>query len=114
MCPRECALEDTVTHAGWRTLLQSVEEQIGEQEGCEMVEGEGALEALSRDVPGVPVATDVIDQHVDPGKALQHFGSEPPHLGLGGQVRHEHIDRPTPGCADLARPRPPYDRGPGR
>ena len=36
-------------------LLQSVEEQVGEQERRQMVEGEGALQPAGGDVAGVPV-----------------------------------------------------------
>ncbi len=40
-----------------------------------MVEGERALEPVRGDVPGVPVAPDVVHQHVDPGKALEYLVS---------------------------------------
>jgi len=31
-----------------------------------VVECEGSLEAVSGDVPGIPVATDIVHKHVDP------------------------------------------------
>jgi hypothetical protein len=74
---------------------------VGEQERREMVEGEGALKPVSGDVPGVPVPSDVVDQHVDPGKPLEYLVSQPPHLRLGGQVRDEHGHLPAAGCAQL-------------
>src|SRR6266540_1538634 len=89
-------------HAGWGALVQPVEEEIGEQERRQMVEGEGALEPVSGDVPGVPVPPDVVDQHIDPGEALEYLVSQPPHLRLAGQVRDEHVHLPAAGCADLA------------
>jgi hypothetical protein len=67
-----------------------------------MVEREGALEPVSGDVPGVPVPPDVVDQHIDPGKALEYLLSQPPHLRLGGQVGDEHLHLPATGCAELA------------
>jgi hypothetical protein len=96
-----CALEETVTTRGRGALLQPVEEQVGDQERREMVEGEGVLEPVSGDVPGVPVPPDVVDQHIDPGEALEYLLSQPAHLRLGGQVRDEHVHLPAAGRADL-------------
>src|ERR1022692_4537566 len=64
-----------------------------------MVEGKGALEPVSGDVPGVPVPTDVVDQYIDPGKAPEYLVSQSAHLRLAGQVRDEHVHRPAAGCA---------------
>ena len=89
-------------HAGRGAALQPAEEQAGEQERREMVEGEGALEPVSGDMPGVPVPPGVVNQHIDPGKALERLVSQPPHLRLGGQVRDEHVHLPAAGRADLA------------
>ena len=89
------------TRAG-ALFVKPVEEQVGEQERREMVEGEGVLEPVGGDVPGVPVAADVVDQHIDPGEALEHLGSQPPHLRLGGEVRDEHVHVAAAGGADLA------------
>jgi hypothetical protein len=63
--------------------FEPVEEEVGEQERCKVVEREGALEPVSGDVRGVPVATDVVDQYVDPGEALEHLAGQPPDLRLG-------------------------------
>ena len=68
-----------------------------------MVEGEGALEAVSGDVPRVPVPADVVDQHINPGKGLEHLGSKPSHLHLGGKVGDENVHPPTAGGPDLLR-----------
>jgi len=65
-----------------------------------MVEGEGVLETVSGDVSGVPVAADVVDQHVNPVKRREYLVGKPPYLGLGGQVSDEHVDPPA-ACADL-------------
>ena len=101
-------------HPGRGALLEPVEEQVGEQERREMVEREGALEPVSGDVPGVPVPADVVDQHIDPGKVLEHLAGQPPHLRLGGQVRDEHVHLPAAGRADLAGRVLGRARGPGR
>jgi hypothetical protein len=83
-------------------VFQPVEEQVGEQERREMVDREGAFEPVRGDVPGVPVPADIVDQHIDPGEALQHLPSQPPHLRLGRQIRDEHVHLPAAGCPDLA------------
>ncbi len=101
------------TRAG-AALLQPVEEQVGEQERREMVEGEGVLESVGGDAPGLPVAADVVDEHVDPGEALEHFAGQSSYLRLCGEVRDEHVDLPASRRADLATPRPPRGPGPGR
>ena len=67
-----------------------------------MVEREGVLEPVSGDVSGVPEAPDVVDQHIDPGKALEYLVGQPSHFRLGGQVRDEHVHRPATRVADLA------------
>ena len=54
-------------------LSEPVEQQVGQQERGEVVEREGALEAVGGDVPGVPVPADVVDQHVDPGRPCEHL-----------------------------------------
>ena len=45
-----------------------------------MVDREGVLEPVGGDVAGIPVAADVVDQDVDPRKALAYLPSQPPHL----------------------------------
>src|SRR5438105_11506296 len=68
-----------------------------------MIESEGALESVSGDVPSVPVAPNVVYQHVDRGKDLKDLIRQPTHVRLGRQVRDEHVHQPAAGCADLAR-----------
>ena len=68
-----------------------------------MVDGEGALEPFSGDVPSVPEAPDVVDQHIEGRVSLQHLCRQPPHFRLGGQVGHERVHLPSAGCADLTR-----------
>ena len=85
-------------HAGRCALLQPVEQQVGEQERREVVEGEGVLEPVGRDVPGVPVAADVVDQHVDPGQALR--------------APRRPAAAPPPGTTGPRRTRPPARRRP--
>jgi hypothetical protein len=89
-------------HAGRGARPQPVEEQVGEQERREVVEGEGVLESVGGDMPGVPVPAGVVDQHVDPGEAAEYLVGQAPHLGLGGQVGHERVDLTTGGRAELA------------
>ena len=67
-----------------------------------MVEGEGAFKPVCGDVPGVEVPTDVVDQYMDPRKALQYLLSQPSYFRLGGQVRDEEVHAPATGCTDLA------------
>jgi len=67
-----------------------------------VVEGEGALEPVSGDVPGVPVAAGVVDEHVNPRQALEDLTGQSPYLGLGGQVCDEHVHLPAASRADLA------------
>src|SRR5512133_2688840 len=66
-----------------------------------MVEGEGAFEPVCGDVPGVEVSADVVDQHMDPRKALQYFLSQLSYLRLGGQVCDEEVHPPATGGTDL-------------
>jgi hypothetical protein len=67
-----------------------------------MVEGKGALQPVRGLVPGVPAPADVVDQHLDPGTALEDLVGQPPHLRLGGEVGHEHLHRSAAGGAELA------------
>ena len=89
-------------HLGRRAVRQPVEEQVGEEERRKVVNGEGAFEAVGGDMPGVPVPPDVVDQHIDSGKALKHLVGELPHLSLGGQVGDEDVYRPATRGADLS------------
>ena len=85
---------------GRGALLQPVVEQIGEQEQREMVEGEGALEPASGDVPGAPVPPSSLTS-TSIRERLEYLLSQPPHLRLGGQVRYEQGHLSAAGCADL-------------
>src|SRR3954470_23026415 len=67
-----------------------------------MVDGEGALEAVRGDVPRVPVAPGVVDQHIVPGQPPECFSRQPSYLDLGGQVAHEDVHPLTTGGLDLA------------
>ena len=64
-------MEETVTTRAGALCFKSVEEQVGEQERRQMVEGDGALQPAGGDMAGVPVPLDVVDQHLDPRKALR-------------------------------------------
>jgi hypothetical protein len=70
---------------------ESVDEQVGEQERCEVVERERVLEPVGGDVPRVPEAPDVVDQDVQAGKGGEDVGGEPAHLRLGRHVRDEDL-----------------------
>ena len=67
-----------------------------------MVEREGALETVGRDMSAVPVPADVVDQHIDAGVGLQHLTGQPPDLRLRREVCDEHIDARAGRGADLA------------
>ena len=83
MLPWACAWDETVTTRALVRLLQPIQEQAGEQERREVVDGEGVLEPVGRQASGVPVAADVVHQHIDPRQAVQGFGGEPSYLRLG-------------------------------
>ena len=83
-------------------MRQPVEEQVGEEERRKVVKGEGAFEAVGGDMPAVPVPPDVVDQHIDSGKALKYLVGQPPHLRLGGQVGDEDVYRPAARGTDLS------------
>ena len=89
-------------HPGRRALQEPVQQQVGEQKRREMVEGEGAFESVYGDVAGIPVPADIVDQHIDPRKAVQYLLGQPPYFRLGGQVRDEQVHLPASGRTDLA------------
>ena len=66
-----------------------------------MVQGERVLETVDGDPSGVPVAPDVVDQNVDPGKSELNLASQAPNLGLRGQIRDEGHHLAAVGDADL-------------
>jgi len=82
MCPRACRVGRNRDHTGAGAPLQPIQEQVGQQEGCEVVERERALESVWGDVPAVPVTTNVVDQDVDAGEALEHLAGEAPDFRL--------------------------------
>ena len=90
-------------HAGGGALLQPLDEQAGEQERGQVVHGEGVLETVDGDPPGVPVAPDVVDQHVDPRQSVSDLVSQAPYLGLGGQIRDEGQHLAAVGAPDVPR-----------
>lgn len=80
-----------------------------------MVQRESVLEPVGGDVPRVPEPADVVDQDVDTVQAFEHLPGNPPHLGLGGQVRHDCGNRTATGDrADLAGGVLSAPPGPGR
>jgi hypothetical protein len=89
-------------HARRGALLEPLDEQLGEQERGQMVQGEGVLETVYRDPSGVPVAADVVDQDIHPGQSVLDLLSQAPYLGLSGQVRDEGHHLATVGGTDLA------------
>ena len=94
MRPVACALDETVTTRQARSA-QPVEEQVGKQEWRKVVEGERALEPVYGDVPGVPVAADVVDQHIDAakGSAAAPRPAVAPPTGRTGPRRTRPPDR---------------------
>ncbi len=85
-------------HPRGRTGLQSFQEQVGQQEGGQVVDGEGVFQAVHGDVPVGPEPADVVDQHVEAGVCLEHLRGEPAHLRLGGHVGDEHVHRVIARC----------------
>ena len=58
-----------------------------------MVEGEGVLQPVGRDMAVRPEAADVVEQDVQARVRGQHLAGQPPHLGLRGHVGDEDVDR---------------------
>ena len=74
--------EDTVTiRAG--AGLEPVQEQAGEQERGQVVDGEGVFQAIGGDPAGGLEPARVVDQHVQPRVGGQDLAGQPAHLGLG-------------------------------
>jgi hypothetical protein len=85
---------------------EAVQQQAGQQERCEVVEREGALQAIGGEVPVSPEPADVIDQHIQPRIGASHLGGQMAHPGLGGHVRGKGIHRRAARCgADAGRGR---------
>src|SRR5205085_2211278 len=65
---------------------EPLQEQGGEQERGQVVEGERALQAVGGQVAVGPEPADVVDQHVQPRVGGEDRAGEPPDLDLGAQV----------------------------
>ena len=89
-------------HARGGALLEPLDEQVGEQERGQMVQGEGVLKTVYSDSSGVPVAPDVVDQDIDTRQSVLDLVGQAPYLGLSGQVRYERHNLATVGGTDLA------------
>ena len=76
-----------------RAGLQAVQQQVGEQERGEMVEGEGVFQAVGGDVPVRPEAAHVVDQHIQPRIGVEYLAGQAADLGLGGHVGDVHVHR---------------------
>ena len=72
--------------------LEPIQQQVGEQERGEVVEGERALQAVGGQVAVRPEPADVVDQHVQPRVGVEDRDGEPTYLGLGGHVGGERVD----------------------
>ena len=97
------APEDTVTTRAGALCLEPIQQQVGQQERGEVVDGEGVLQAVGGDVPGGPEPAHVVDQHVQARVRGEDLTGQTAHLGLDGQVGYEHIDgRVARRCADVA------------
>jgi hypothetical protein len=47
-----------------------------------MIQRKGAFETIGGHVPGVPVPTDIVDQHIDKRKRAQYLAGYPPNIHL--------------------------------
>ena len=73
-------------------LLQPVDEQVGEEERCQVVDGPGLLDAVLGE-PALRIHRPrVVDQDVEPRAAVENLGGEPAHRPLRGEVGDEHVD----------------------
>jgi hypothetical protein len=52
-------------------------------------------------VPDVPIAADIVDQHIDPRQALANLAGKSADLGLRGKVSNEHLHLPAADGTDL-------------
>ena len=106
------AVDATFTTRAGALSLDPVEEQLGQEEGTEVVDGEGRLESVGRlaavgqDDPGV------VDQDVDPAQRSADVGRPGPDRGQVTEVEDDDLD--VSRCRERARisataasPRPP-------
>lgn len=68
--------------------MQPFQEQVGEQERCEMVQGQGVLGPVRCRVAGVPVPSGVVDQDIDEGERGE---SEEEIMGAALELLHEGV-----------------------
>ena len=67
--------------------------EVGQQERREVVEREGLLEAVRRDVAGGEHRARVVGEHVDPRMAVEELAGEPTHLVEPREVGDVLVDR---------------------
>ena len=84
--------------------LEPIHKQVGEEKRSEVVEGEGALQAVGSRVSVGPEAADIVDQHVQTRVSLEDNGGELTQLVLGGHVGGERVNsRVSRGRTDVGR-----------
>jgi hypothetical protein len=81
-------------------------EETGQQERREVVDREGALQAVGGEVPVGPEPADVVDQHIQPRVGAGHLRGQTAHPGLGGHVSGKGVHHWAARCgADAGRGR---------
>ena len=85
---------------GGRAALEPVQDQVGEQEGGEVVDGEGALQSVGGEVPGGPEPAHVADPHIRPQVGAADRDGESAYPRLAGHVG-ERVHRRVAGFADI-------------
>jgi hypothetical protein len=91
-------------HAG-AALPQPLEQELGEQERGEVVEREGALEAVGRDLARREHRAGVVGEHVDALVALEQLGRQPADLVQALEVGDVLVRRAGRGRGGLAHVR---------
>ncbi len=86
---RRCGGDDP----GRRTRLQAVAQQRGQQEGREVVDRPGQLDAVLCHLPARIHGASVVDEHIQPWIATQHLAGQLAHRGLGGEVGDQCVYR---------------------
>jgi len=91
---------------GGRARGEPVQQQIGQQERREVVEREGALQAVGGEVPVSPEPADIVNQHVQPRIGVSHLGGQAAHLCQDRHVGGKGVDGWAARCgADAGRGR---------
>ncbi len=80
--------------------LDPIEQQLGEEEGTQVVHGEGGLEAVDRQSPLGQDDAGVVDQNVDVGAPFEDGGRSAADRGQRSQVEHHQVD-PVAAAAGL-------------